>query len=389
MRHNRNYLAHVAKIPGADSMTRDKIMEESENEVIHLGGRAEQRDYDVIMVIRDQKKYRDLATRDARNFNQKRVDIENRLVAQREEGSSNTNLHPLGKRSRERSPEEREWDQRNANLMIEKLDGLQMEIERLIELIKRGRGSQLKDLAVEALRQHRFMAELFEQQPNSRFVRKDIDAIIMSLNGLQESYEKAIDGGATQLKEFRRRCDDLVVAVNNFAGSETDQQHRAISEQLQQLTGDLGVFNPPNETVVMGKESLVKDVNELKLRLKEKAKSLSALLESQLQPAASPDKNDRVGEEALAAYKQDLELFCWNILKRYMRRSDVPPENVRLRNEQEAEQYLKQISGNIFKKETDMWRSQRLPWSEFKFHGATQEKVRSFIRKKMERLPPV
>ncbi len=186
MKHNRNYLVHVAKIPGADCMTKDKVLEAAIEQEAKLRGPGEERDYEVITVSRDQKRYRELRDRPpnynprAEKLKEKRglgsgggggqerggrdrggpSDSRKRQGTQEDDsasrgipgGSANANLQPLGKKPRDRSPEERGWDKKNADLMIEKLDNLQLKIEHLHGVITRSGSDELKEIATEALR---------------------------------------------------------------------------------------------------------------------------------------------------------------------------------------------------------------------------------------------
>ncbi len=82
MKHNRNYLVKVAKVAGAESMTKDKLFEAAKEEEIKLKGPGRGRDYDIVMVIRDQKRYEELASR-SQSFNPKKVSLEEKLARKR------------------------------------------------------------------------------------------------------------------------------------------------------------------------------------------------------------------------------------------------------------------------------------------------------------------
>ncbi len=67
---------------GTESMTKDKLFEAAKEEEIKLKGPGRGRDYDVVMVIRDQKGYEELAS-GSQDFNPKKASLEEKLSRKR------------------------------------------------------------------------------------------------------------------------------------------------------------------------------------------------------------------------------------------------------------------------------------------------------------------
>ncbi len=276
---------------------------------------------------------------------------------------------------------EKEWDQANAALMIEKLDKLQMRIEHLLELIKAGEGGELKEFTTEALKQFKFMVDVFQDLPNACFVRDELRSIVDCIPSLEIQHDNIMDEGTKRFNALRQRLERLQTFVKGFAGSETDDEYKANKKAIESLEVELRSFKPADETMALSMATLAQECRELLKELDGKAgECLSALLENEFQMSVSKEKAKEV---TMAEYRKDLTSFCWKELRPYL----PGGSEMRLKSEEEAQRHLKEITGIIFEKEQEVWQVQGLPWEGFKFSEATQVKALSFIKKKMNRLP--